>query len=201
MGKWDLLVRITMEPLIEVEILRTAYTIEIVEVHFLGVGHVSPTDVDTDFCSYGIYELRRELSLLLVESILIWHAENNVPVLVLWFFYSHISQRMHPTLLISDLKFKKSFILIYVVGNVRIIYTTGHRGGVFRIPASYSGDPGFNFRFANWLFWWNHFTVYSILPNRYRDTSLNEAVILLSAYKALLASLSTLYSLSYRLRR
>jgi hypothetical protein len=64
-------VRITLEPRFEVEILRKAYTIEIFEVHFLGVGHLSPTDVDTDFCSYDIYELIRELPLLLVEPILI----------------------------------------------------------------------------------------------------------------------------------
>jgi hypothetical protein len=69
MGKRDLLVRITMEPRFEIEILRRAYTIEIFEAHFLGVGHLSPTDVDTDFCSYDIYELSRELPLLLVESI------------------------------------------------------------------------------------------------------------------------------------
>jgi len=55
----------------EIEILWRTYTIEIFDVHFLGVGHLSPTDVDTDFCSYDIYELSRELPLLLVEPILI----------------------------------------------------------------------------------------------------------------------------------
>jgi hypothetical protein len=71
MGKFDFLVRITMVPRFEVEVLRRAYTIEIFEVHFLGVGHLSPTDVDTDFCSYDIYELSRELPLQFVEPILI----------------------------------------------------------------------------------------------------------------------------------
>lgn len=61
--------RIAMEPLFEVEILRRAYAIEVFEVHFLGVGQLSPTDVDNDFCSYDIYELSRELPLLLVEPI------------------------------------------------------------------------------------------------------------------------------------
>ena len=63
--------RITMEPRFEVEILRRAYTIEIFEVHFLEVGHLSPTVVHTDFCSYDNYELSRELPLPLVEPILI----------------------------------------------------------------------------------------------------------------------------------
>jgi len=114
MGKWDLLVRITMEPHFEVEILRRAHTIEIFEVHFLGVGHLSPTDVGTDFCSYDIYELSRELPLLLVESILIWHAENNIPVLVLWSFDSHSSQRMYSTLVISDIKISKDSLFLYM---------------------------------------------------------------------------------------
>jgi hypothetical protein len=60
-----------MEPRSEIEILRRAYAIEIFEAHFLGVEHLSPTDVVTDFYSYGIYELSRELLLLLVEPILI----------------------------------------------------------------------------------------------------------------------------------
>jgi len=66
-----LLVRTTTEPRFEVEILRRAYIIEIFEAHFLGVEHLSPTDVDTDFYSYDIYELSIELLLLLVEPLLI----------------------------------------------------------------------------------------------------------------------------------
>jgi len=112
-GKWDLLVRITMAPHFEVEILQRAYSIEIFEVHFLGVEHLSPTDVDTDFCSHDIYELSRELPLLLVEPILIWHAENNVPVLVLWSFDSHSLQRMHSTLPISDFQISKDSLFLY----------------------------------------------------------------------------------------
>jgi hypothetical protein len=64
-------VRIATELRFEVEILRRAYTVEIFEAHFLGVEYLSPTDVGTDFYSYDIYELSRELLLLLVEPILI----------------------------------------------------------------------------------------------------------------------------------
>lgn len=103
-----------MEPHFEVEILQNANTIEIFEVHFLGVGHLSSTDVDIDFCSHDIYELSRDLTLLLVEPILICHADSNVPVLVLRSFGSHSLQRMHSTLLISDFQTSKDSLFIYM---------------------------------------------------------------------------------------